>query len=70
MKLPFIVGVIACCGLAGMYVTNFTGLGSDLQTCNNCHAMDTEYQGWYSAVTDRAECSDCHTPYAFIPALI
>ena len=71
MKLPFIVGIVALIAVlgVGMYVTNFTAyLGSDPQTCNNCHVMDTEYQGWYGAGhQDRAVCSDCHTPHAFIP---
>jgi cytochrome c nitrite reductase small subunit len=52
-----------------MYVTNFPAyMGNDPTTCNNCHVMDTEYEGWYNAGhRDWAACGDCHTPHAFIP---
>jgi cytochrome c nitrite reductase small subunit len=71
MKIPLFIGIgffILALGV-GMYVTDFTAyLGSDPQTCNNCHVMDTQYAGWYSAGhRDWATCSDCHTPHAFIP---
>lgn len=71
MKLPLFVGIgflILALGV-GIYVTDFTAyLGSDPQTCNNCHVMDTEYEGWYNAGhRNWAVCTECHTPHAFLP---
>jgi cytochrome c nitrite reductase small subunit len=54
---------------AGLYVTNFTAyLGDDPASCNNCHVMQTVYEGWYhGAHRAWTGCTDCHTPHAFIP---
>jgi cytochrome c nitrite reductase small subunit len=74
MKLPLFVGILALLSVVGtgMVVTDFTSyLGSDPKTCNNCHVMDTVYEGWYHAGhQDWATCSDCHTPHALIPKYI
>jgi cytochrome c nitrite reductase small subunit len=74
MKLPFYLGLfsLAVVAVVGMYVTEFTTyLGNNPTTCNNCHVMDAAYEGWYhgghKAWTD---CSECHTPHAFIPKYI
>jgi cytochrome c nitrite reductase small subunit len=71
MKLPLIVGIVALIAVigVGMVVTDFTAyMGSDPRTCNNCHVMDTEYEGWHGAGhRSWAVCSDCHTPHALIP---
>lgn len=71
MKLPVIVGLLAVMIVvgAGLYVSNFTAyLGNDPATCNNCHVMETVYDGWsHSAHRNWAGCNDCHTPHALIP---
>jgi cytochrome c nitrite reductase small subunit len=56
----------------GAWATNFTAyLGSNPNTCNNCHVMDAVYEGWYhSAHRPFATCVDCHTPHALIPKYI
>jgi cytochrome c nitrite reductase small subunit len=74
MKVPFIVGIIALIAVAGvgMQVTEFTTyLGDNPTTCNNCHVMDSAYEGWYhSSHSNWTTCSECHTPHAFIPKYI
>jgi cytochrome c nitrite reductase small subunit len=71
MRIALIIGVVFLLAVigVGMYVTNFTAyLGSDPQTCNNCHVMDYVYENWYHGVHARvASCNDCHTPHALIP---
>lgn len=70
-KLPIITGITALVVVLviGMYVTDFTAyMGSDPATCNNCHVMDSVYEGWFhGGHRQAATCSDCHTPHAFIP---
>jgi len=71
MKLPLLVGIVALFVVAGtgLYVTDFTAyLGNNPTTCNNCHVMDSAYEGWYHAAHKNwSACGDCHTPHAFIP---
>jgi len=39
-------------------------LGSDPNTCNNCHVMDAAYENWFHAPHERwAKCADCHLPH-------
>jgi cytochrome c nitrite reductase small subunit len=40
-------------------------MGSDPNTCSNCHVMDAAYQNWYHAGHAHAEvvCVDCHLPH-------
>ncbi len=74
MKLPVVIALAALAVAigVGMYVSDFTVyLGSEPATCNNCHVMDAEYEGWlHGAHHDRALCIDCHAPHAFIPKYI
>lgn len=74
MKFALIIGITALVIVTavGLYVTDFTAyLGSNPATCNNCHVMDAVYEGWFhSAHQSWANCSDCHTPHAFIPKYI
>jgi cytochrome c nitrite reductase small subunit len=69
-KIPVIIGIVALVIVAGMalYVTDFTAyLGNNPSTCNNCHVMDSVYEGWYHGDHQEwATCNDCHTPHAFI----
>lgn len=70
-KLPLVIAFIALAAVAGvgMYVTDFTAyLGSNPDTCNNCHVMNTVYEGWlHGSHSEWATCADCHTPHALIP---
>jgi len=67
MKLPLIVGAIALVIVLafGMVITDFTiYLGDDPTSCNNCHVMDAQYEGWiHGTHGTRAVCSDCHAPH-------
>ncbi len=39
-------------------------LGTNAETCNNCHVMHAQYEGYYHAAHSRwATCSDCHLPH-------
>jgi cytochrome c nitrite reductase small subunit len=40
-------------------------MGSDPNTCNNCHVMDAAYENWYHAGHHGGdlECVDCHLPH-------
>ena len=40
-------------------------MGSDPNTCNNCHVMDAAYENWYHAGHRAGEvvCVDCHLPH-------
>ncbi len=74
VKFAVALGVILLLLVAGvgLYVTDFTAyLGNDPSTCNNCHVMDSAYEGWYHAPHKLwATCSDCHTPHDLIPKYI
>ncbi len=42
----------------------FTYMGSDAETCANCHVMDEAYENWYHAPHEKwTECVDCHLPH-------
>jgi cytochrome c nitrite reductase small subunit len=72
--LTIVIGIIALLAVAGvgLYVTNFTAyMGSDPNTCNNCHVMDYVYENWlHGGHHTAATCNDCHTPHALIPKYI
>jgi cytochrome c nitrite reductase small subunit len=39
-------------------------LGHEPSTCNNCHVMDAEYEGWFHAAHAKVSvCTDCHLPH-------
>jgi cytochrome c nitrite reductase small subunit len=72
--LTILIGIVALIAVAGvgLYVTDFTAyMGSDPNTCNNCHVMDYVYENWYHGGHHNvATCNDCHTPHALIPKYI
>ncbi len=74
MKLSLLISTLALLVVVGtgMYVSDFTAyLGDDPTTCNNCHVMDSAYEGWFHASHKQwANCNDCHTPSALIPKLV
>jgi cytochrome c nitrite reductase small subunit len=72
LALFFVALVLVSVVGVGLYVTDFTAyLGNNPSTCNNCHVMDSVYEGWYHGVHQPwAKCGDCHTPHALIPKYI
>lgn len=66
MKSIVIVGIICLLVVfgVGIWATNFPAyLGHSSDTCNNCHVMDTQYEGWFhGAHANAATCTDCHLP--------
>lgn len=39
-------------------------LGHEPSTCNNCHVMDSQYEGWFHAAhVHFTACTDCHLPH-------
>jgi len=71
MKLSLLLGAFALLVVVGygLYVSDFTVyLGDNPTTCNNCHVMDSVYEGWFhGGHRQAATCNDCHTPHAFFP---
>lgn len=66
---PIVVSVLVGVLLGvGMFTFVYAGganyFGNDPRTCNQCHAMNAEYEGWskgpHKAV---AGCNDCHSPH-------
>jgi cytochrome c nitrite reductase small subunit len=66
-RIPFIIAVIAAVGALGyfVFVTDATAhMGSDPETCANCHNMDSQYEDFYhGAHKGVAVCVDCHLPH-------
>ncbi len=70
MKLPVVISLVALIVVAavGMYISDFAVyLGNDPTACNNCHVMDSAYEGWFHAPHSQwATCNDCHTPHELV----
>ena len=46
------------------YAGGWAYLGNDPQTCNQCHAMNEQYNAWQKGShADVAGCNDCHAPH-------
>jgi cytochrome c nitrite reductase small subunit len=62
--LTGIAALLLAFGIFG-WVTNAPSyLGHDPSTCNNCHVMDAQYEGWFhSAHATYTVCTDCHLPH-------
>ncbi len=46
------------------YAGGWAYFGNDPQTCNQCHAMNEQYNGWLKGShTNVASCNDCHSPH-------
>jgi cytochrome c nitrite reductase small subunit len=73
-NLPLLIGVLAFVIALGVFTVATDALayaGTDAATCNNCHVMDAEYEGWFHAGHAKvAVCADCHLPHEFIPKYI
>lgn len=60
-----LVGILI--GIA-VFTFGFAGgwayLGNDPATCNQCHAMNEQYNGWLKGSHKNvATCNDCHSPH-------
>lgn len=66
-KISLTIGIAALLIALGVFgwVTNAPSyLGHESSTCNNCHVMDAEYEGWFHAAHAKVSvCSDCHLPH-------
>lgn len=66
-RWALITGITALLLALGVFgwVTNAPSyLGHDPSTCNNCHVMDAQYEGWFhSAHVTYTACTDCHLPH-------
>lgn len=69
LALAISVAALAVALGVGAYVTDLPAyLGSDPATCNRCHVMSAEYEGWLHGGHGRwATCVDCHAPHDMIP---
>ncbi|MBI3160885.1 MAG: cytochrome c nitrite reductase small subunit [Chloroflexi bacterium] len=71
-RTPFIIAVTAAVLALGLFifVTDAPAYGGDApETCNNCHAMDSQYENWYHAPHENvAKCVDCHLPHENVAA--
>jgi cytochrome c nitrite reductase small subunit len=66
-KLTLTIGIAALLIALVVFgrVTNAPSyLGHEPSTCNNCHVMDAEYEGWFHAAHAKVSvCTDCHLPH-------
>lgn len=59
-----IAALLLALGVFG-WVTNAPSyLGHNPSTCNNCHVMDAQYEGWFHAAhANYTACTDFHLPH-------
>lgn len=69
LALAIAVAALAVAFGVGAYVTDLPAyLGDDPATCNRCHVMDAQYEGWFHGGHGRrATCVDCHAPHDWVP---
>ncbi|MHB9029088.1 MAG: cytochrome c nitrite reductase small subunit [Candidatus Latescibacterota bacterium] len=54
-------------GFTFLYAEGLSYLGSDPETCANCHIMRSQYDSWQKASHHTvAVCVDCHLPHGLI----
>ena len=65
VTLAALIGIILGVGIFTMYYAGFTSyFGNDPATCNQCHAMNEQYNAWQKGShADVAGCNDCHAPH-------
>ena len=65
VTLAALIGIIVGVGIFTMYYAGFTSyFGNDPATCNQCHAMNEQYNAWQKGShADVAGCNDCHAPH-------
>jgi len=66
-KLSPLIGLVALLLILGVFawVTDAPSyFGHEPSTCNNCHVMDSQYEGWFHAPHVHINpCTDCHLPH-------
>lgn len=68
-RIAIVFGVLSGLlgGLGGytfIYAEGFSYMGSDPETCANCHIMRQQYDSWLrSSHHNAATCVDCHLPH-------
>jgi len=64
---PLIFGILFFLAALGVFAWATDApsyLGHEPATCNNCHVMDAEYEGWFHAAHAHfTACTDCHLPH-------
>ena len=65
VTLAALIGIIVGVGIFTMYYAGFTSyFGNDPATCNQCHAMNEQYNSWLKGSHKGvATCNDCHSPH-------
>ena len=65
VTLAALIGIIVGVGIFTMYFAGFSSFfGNDPATCNQCHAMNEQYNAWQKGShADVAGCNDCHAPH-------
>ncbi len=63
--LAALIGVILGVGLFTFHYAGIASyFGNDPATCNSCHAMNEQYDGYMKGShKDVATCNDCHAPH-------
>lgn len=58
------VAAVIALGVFAYTSEALTYMGSDAETCSNCHVMDAAYENWYHGTHQPwTECVDCHLPH-------
>jgi cytochrome c nitrite reductase small subunit len=67
IKWALTIGIVSFLLALGVFgwVTNAPSyLEHDPATCNNCHVMDAQFEGWFHAAHENyTACTDCHLPH-------
>ena len=71
-RIPILIAIAAAVVALGVFafVTDAPAMmGSNAETCANCHVMDAAYENWYHAPHEAwTECVDCHLPHENVVA--
>lgn len=64
MLAAVIGGIVGLGAFTFVYAQGSSYLSDDPASCNNCHVMRDQYDGWnHSSHKAVATCNDCHTPH-------
>lgn len=66
-KFPFVIAAVLAVIALGIFTYTSEALsymGTDAETCANCHVMNDAYENWFHGPHEKvAECVDCHLPH-------
>ncbi len=69
MLAAVVGGIIGLGAFTFVYAQGASYLSDDPASCNNCHVMRDQYDGWnHSSHKAVAMCNDCHTPHTNVVA--